>query len=39
MIDIPVRTLKNIIVGVRDCYTGELIEEGGVATVPQDAPR
>lgn len=39
MIEIPVRTLKNIIVGVRDCYTGELIEGGAVATVPQDAPR
>ena len=38
-IEIPVRTLKNVIVAVRDCFTGNLIETSAVVTVPEDAPR
>jgi hypothetical protein len=39
MIEIPVRTLKNVIVAVRDCFTGNLVEAAAVVTVPEDAPR
>ena len=39
MIEIPVRTLKNVIVAVRDCFTGNLLELPATAQVPQDAPR
>ena len=39
MIEIPVRTLKNVIVAVRDCFTGNLLEKGALVTVPEDAPR
>ena len=39
MIEIPVRTLKNVVVAVRDCFTGNLLEKGALVTVPEDAPR
>jgi hypothetical protein len=38
-IEIPVKTLKNVIVAVRDCFTGESITEAATVTVPEDAPR
>jgi hypothetical protein len=39
MIEIPVRTLKNVIVAVRDCFTGDLLQKAALVTVPEDAPR
>ena len=38
-IEIPVKTLKNVIVAVRDCFTGDLLTEEVLVTVPEDAPR
>ncbi len=36
-IDIPVKTLKNVIVAVKDCFTGELIDTDVLVKFPADA--
>lgn len=37
-IEVPAKTLKNVIVAVRDCFTGEILDIDALVKFPEDSP-
>lgn len=37
-IEIPVKSIKNVIVSVKDCFTGEVISSDSLVKFPEDSP-